>query len=69
MKQFRVQRSNHQGVKPRAWGYGKVASWSPWRTVFMAPTLEGAEELYERWSKIGLSRWRIVHGTEVKRQS
>lgn len=67
-KAYRVQRSDHQGVVRRAFG-GRVNSWSPWRTMASKPTLEEAETEYERWKGKGLSRWRVIHGKEVKLQS
>ena len=68
MKQYRIQRSDHQGVVSRAFG-GRVVTWSKWRTVAIYPTLEQADPEFTRMQARGLSRWRILYGDDVVRKS
>jgi len=65
---YRLQASDHQGIKQRAFG-GRVVSWSPWRTVCTSSDKETAEAEFEWRSKQGLTRWRLVLGKEVIRKS
>lgn len=67
-KQFRIQRSDHQGLVNRAYG-GKVTSWSPWRTVIARDHEEDAQALYDSWVGKGLTRWRLVYGKQTIYQS
>ena len=68
-KQYRLQASEHRGVVTRGWGYGRAVSWSPWRTVGSYTDRAEAEAMYERRSRVGLSRWRLVYGKEIVRNS
>jgi hypothetical protein len=68
MKQYRIQRSDHQGVVSRAFG-GRVISWSAWRTVASFTDQGEAEVEYNRMQARGLSRWRIMYGKEIFRKS
>lgn len=65
---YRLQRSDHQGVVSRAFG-GKCVSWSPWRTVGRFESLVEAAQHFNVASRVGLSRWRVMHGTTVERKS
>ena len=64
MKQFRLQRSEHLGVRPRAFA-GRVASWSKWRTVDKYDNEASARDEFIKQRGRGLNRWRLIHGTEV----
>lgn len=66
--QYRVQRAEFRGIVNRGWGFGRAASWGPWRTVFTGTEVE-ATAYFERWSRKGLARWRIVHGKQELRRS
>jgi len=68
-KQYRVQSADFLGVVNRGWGYGRTGSWGRWSTVFRSPDEKLAEEYFDKHSKKGLRRWRLVFGSEVKKKS
>lgn len=65
---YRVQKSDHQGIVNRAFG-GRVASWGKWITVASFETLDDAQAKYDYASTRGLTRWRLIYGTEILRKS
>jgi len=67
-KQYRIQRSDHLGIVNRAFG-GRTVHWSPWRTVAYFPTEQKAQERFSELSRQGLSRTRILYGSEVVAKS
>lgn len=54
------RRREYLGKKPRAFG-GLVDSYSAWTTVYVAPTLERAQESVEEHSRNGLWVHAIFH--------
>lgn len=64
-KQYRVQSRGFLGMFRRGWGYGTVASYSPWRTEFVTPDLEKARAYVEERRAIGMRQWKIWFGTEL----
>jgi hypothetical protein len=61
---YRVQKRDFLEHKRRAWGFGRVASYGPWRTVETAVSLEEARTAGRKRAAVGLAQWRILYGRE-----
>lgn len=64
MKRYRLQTRPFIEHKQRGWGFGRVASYGPWRTLKAFDTLELARTVGRRASIVGLAQWRILYGQE-----